>query len=245
MQLSLIPITLEHEEPHDPTSSADLKWVGWDTSGQRWALRTTGDPRPDAPMIEWFCYHLCQWCGVWQPEFGVVQRPNGELAFGSKWAENAWQYAPARTTQLQLESWLRDSNADISAMFVIDAFLPNDDRHSRNVLFEAAATRVRALAFDWSRARWFEPWPWDGASNSAQFLNWLKSAGLGPSSTAAYQCATRLKTLPSQTLKELLIAAPVAWRENMDIEAAAHWWARNAANRADAALGQLLHNMPP
>lgn len=244
MQLSLIPITLEHEEPHDPASSADLKWVGWDTSGQRWALRTTGDPRPDAPMIEWLCYHLCQQCGVRQPDFGVVQRPNGELAFGSKWADNTWQYAPARTPQLQLESWLRDSSADISAMFVIDAFLPNDDRHSRNVLFEATAARVRALAFDWSRARWFEPWPWEGSSNSAQFLAWLKSANLGQDPNAARQCASRLKALSPQSLKEMLLAAPSAWRENMDIDAAATWWARNAASRADAALGLLFPSTP-
>jgi hypothetical protein len=181
---------------------------------------------------------------VWQPEFGVVQRPNGELAFGSKWAENAWQYAPARTTQLQLESWLRDSNADISGMVVIDAFLPNDDRHSRNVLFEAAAARVRALAFDWSRARWFAPWPWNEDSTSAEFLAWLHSVGLGPDHRAAMQCAQRLKAMKPDTLRELLLAAPSAWRENMDIGAVANWWTNNAATRADAAIAHLLHRTP-
>jgi hypothetical protein len=125
----------------------------------------------------------------------------------------------APTVSLQT---VRDAADDITRMLVLDAFLPNDDRHASNVLFRRVGQRWRALAFDWSRARWFEPWPWGQHCNSAQFAGWLRTMGrLQPA--AAQDCAHALQTIPTETVLESILAAPAPWRDNIDIDAVGDW----------------------
>ena len=242
MQLPLWAVQLVRVDPWPREESADLWATGEDHTGQRWALRSTRGHRADAPLIEWFCYRLCDLLHIANPGYAVCQTSEGELVFGSRWADDAWQFAPHRHTVLQFDAVVRDAADDITRMLVLDAFLPNDDRHASNVLFRRVGQRWRALAFDWSRARWFEPWPWGQHCNSAQFAGWLRTMGrLQPA--AAQDCAHAIQTIPTETVLESILAAPAPWRDNIDIDAVGNWWRNHAAERAEAAISVL--GLPP
>lgn len=242
MQTSLWPVPLVHVEPRSRDESADLWATGEDHAGHRWALRSTRGNRRDAPLIEWFCYRLCDALRIAQPGYAVCQTPDGELVFGSRWEEDAWQFMPQRHTTLELEARMREAAQDIASMLVVDAFLPNDDRHVCNILFRRIGQRWRALAFDWSRARWFEPWPWENDCNSEQVVLWLRSLGL-LDDQAARRCAQAIESLGASVVLDALMTAPEPWRDNFDPRAAGDWWQQNAAARARKALSIL--GLPP
>lgn len=158
-QLSLLPIRLVDEQPADRSQSKDLAWIGLDEQDRRYALKTREPGADYLPLTEWLCYHLCQHCGIPAPEFAVVVRLDGSSAFGSRWVDNAWQINPAATRADELLLRIDRARRDVSAMFAIDAFMPNENRHFGNMLFTHTGARTRALAFDWSRTQLFAPWP--------------------------------------------------------------------------------------
>jgi len=94
MQLPLWAVQLVRVDPWPQEESAELWATGEDHAGQRWALRSTRGHRADAPLIEWLCYRLCDLLHIANPGYAVCQTSEGELVFGSRWADDAWQYAP-------------------------------------------------------------------------------------------------------------------------------------------------------
>ena len=133
----------------------------------------------------------------------------------------------------------RDFAAQMSAMFALDAFMPNEDRHIGNMLFVQTGPRLRALAFDWSRTRLFTPWPWPASSKSAVTWEWFKGLGLadGGAIDAHLQ---RISSITQLQVFDILQAAPHTWRDNLDIDAAAQWWHTNKETRTMDARKVLL-----
>lgn len=238
-QLSILPIALVDEQPADRNKSKDLAWIGIDEQDRRYAIKTRELEAPLLPLIEWLCYHLCQHCGVPAPEFAVVVRLDGSQAFGSRWVEQAWQVDPAATTRAELELRISRARHDISAMFAIDAFMPNEDRHLGNMLFTHAGARARALAFDWSRTRLFEPWPWPAGCNSDQVWRWLQRMKQAEAS-AVTATLDRLQSLSETEMHRIISAAPAEWTEDIDVAALVAWWKNNRHTRAAQAQLQLL-----
>lgn len=229
MQQTLFAVRLVQEDA--ACGTRDLRCTGVDAAGQRYALRTTDDPQPLAPLTEWLCYHLCQRCGIYQPGFAIVERVDGSPAFGSVWVEDAWQYSPAAHTTLQLEGWLRRTADDASAMFALDAFLPNADRHLRNVLFRQVGPRTRAMAFDWSDVRLpLQTWPWPQDCNSARVLAWLRDIGAWQPG-AAQAVLQRLEAISAADVNAIMNAAPPSWRHNQAVGATTGWWHTHALSR--------------
>lgn len=237
-QLPLLPILLVDEQPADPAQSRDLLWVGLDEQDRRYALKTVEPAAPLLPLTEWLCYHLCALAGIATPDFAIVTRLDGSLAFGSRWAENAREFSPARMSEVEFIQLITRTRGDIAAMFALDAFMPNPDRHAGNLLFVQFGPRMRALAFDWSRTRLFEPWPWPADCASAQVWRWLRSIGQDDG-MAAHVAMSRIDVIDSDQIKAILQAAPEPWRDNLDLDAAAHWWQTHHETRTQAAL-QLL-----
>lgn len=241
-QLSLLPIRLVDEQPADPTQSKDLLWIGFDEQDRRYALKTVEHNHPHLPLVEWLCYHLCGIAGILTPDFAIVKRIDGSEAFGSRWVESAQQFSPGKVSDIEFIGWVSRTSADISAMFALDAFMPNDDRHLGNILFLQTGARLRALAFDWSRTQFFQPWPWGAASNSAKSWQWLLQ--LTPASAAASTAPIqthmgRLQAITGKQVEDILQAAPALWRDNFDCAAAGQWWQSNAHQRAQDAIRLL------
>lgn len=239
-QMSLLPVILVDEQPADEDKSKDLLWVGFDEQDRRYALKTVEPGHPHLPLIEWLCYHLCGLAGIVTPDFAIVKRLNGSEAFGSRWEENAKEFSPAKVSEAEFTTWLTRARADISAMFALDAFMPNVDRHFGNMLFTQTGTRLRALAFDWSRTYFFEPWPWPADCNSAIAWKWLECAN--PQLTDLKEAASRMARIQSvtgQQVEAILLAAPELWRDNFDCSAAGKWWQDHRDQRATNAIGLL------
>lgn len=238
-QISLLPTILVDEQPPPPNTSKDLLWIGFDEKGSRYAFKTSEPQHPILPLIEWLCYHLCSLAGIATPHFAIVQRVDGSLAFGSLWEEQAQQFNPSKISEVQMTTWLQRASSDVSAMFALDAFMPNPDRHLANILFVQIGPRLRALAFDWSRTHLFSPWPWAQGCNSTQVWQWLKhSALVQPQATQAHM--QRIASITPEQVKNILLAAPQEWRNNLDCEATAQWWGTQAHQRSQDALALLL-----
>lgn len=239
-QMSLLPIVLVDEQPPEPGTSKDLLWIGLDEQDRRYALKTVEPHHQLLPLTEWLCYHLCGLAGILTPDFAIVKRLDGSEAFGSRWEEGAKQFAPGKVSDAELVGWIDRTRADVSAMFALDAFMPNEDRHLGNILFTQSGPRLRALAFDWSRTRIFSPWPWPPTSNSAQVWQWLTQANQPQASLDEAQARMlRIQAITGQQVQTILQAAPALWRHNFDCAAAGHWWQAESSIRAKQAIELL------
>lgn len=239
IQRPLLPVKLVDEQPPEPGKSKDLLWIGLDEQDRRYALKTVEKSNPYLPLTEWLCYHLCGLAGITTPDFSIVIRLDGSPAFGSRWEESAKEFSAGKVSDVELIGWLAKSKSDIAGMFALDAFMPNEDRHLGNMLFVQTGPRLRALAFDWSRTKLFEPWPWPSGCNSAQTWAWLRS--LAQADTPAVQDKMqRLQAITHTQVFDILQAAPEPWRGNLDVHAAAQWWQTNRDQRAKDALTILL-----
>lgn len=239
-QMSLLPIVLVDEQPADKEKSKDLLWIGLDEQDRRYALKTVEPHQPHLPLTEWLCYHLCGLAGILTPDFAVVRRIDGTEAFGSRWEESAKEFSPGKVSGAQFSAWLAQSRSDVSAMFSLDAFMPNIDRHFGNMLFVQTGQRLRALAFDWSRTRMFEPWPWPEKCNSAAAWQWLASTS--PPFVDLHETAAKMARIQSITgaqVEAILQAAPALWRDNFDCQAAGLWWQTHKDERVKNALKLL------
>lgn len=237
-QISLLPVQLVDEQPFDRKIEKDLLWTGADEQGRRYALKTVEPQNELLPLTEWLCYHLCALLGILTPDFTVVVRIDGSLAFGSRWESDARQFSPGRVSDAQFTAWINETKADIAGMFALDAFMPNEDRHFRNILFVDTGARLRALAFDWSRTRIFQPWPWPQGCKSWAAWNWLLTTRLHKLNVVEAKL-DRVREITGDKISQILHAAPPSWRQNFDIDASCIWWDANKAQRTEDVLALL------
>ena len=239
-QMSWLPVTLVDEQPPEPGTSKDLLWIGLDEQNRRYALKTVEPGHKLLPLTEWLCYHLCGLAGILTPDFSIVKRLDGSEAFGSRWEEGARQFSPGKVPEPEFLGWVSRTRADLAAMFALDAFMPNEDRHLGNILFTQAGGRLRALAFDWSRTHLFSPWPWQADSNSAQVWHWLIHTPDQHNDIEAVRARMdRILAINGDQVEAILQAAPAFWRDNLDCAAAARWWQSERFKRAEQAATLL------
>lgn len=242
MQGHLFPIQIVNEEPAH-FGTADLSRIGWDDQDRRYALKTLDD-HPLLPVTEWVGYQLCLRLGIPTPEFAVVRRMNGQLALGSRWADDAIDLNIARLSMTAVARMLMDARRDMGAAFGLDAFLPNPDRRLVNFLFRRTTrTGTRALAFDWSRvdalhAPAFQRWPWGADCTSAETAVTLKKNGWLDEAEAR-RVAANLAAMPSTDLAAMLQSAPPEWTATLDMQAIMNWWDHSAPTRAQQSLSLL------
>lgn len=231
-QMSLLPIRLRDEFEADRSRSKDLLWTGIDEQDRRYALKTREPSNPALPLTEWTCYHLCQLCAIPAPDFAIVTRLDGSPVFGSRWETDVDQMVKDETPPPLLQLWIDEARDDVSAMFMLDCFLPNEDRHMGNILFRRAGRR-RAVAFDWSRTRLFDPWPLHPSTNTARNLEWLKRNGLY-SRPAAEAVIERLREISHTDFRHILDLAPHGWSDSVSKDALEQWWRDRRHSRLDA-----------
>ena len=148
-QQSMFPVEITHEEQY-AGGTAHLRLTGVARNGERYAIKTVGDD-PILPITEWFCYELCRYIGIPAPGCAVVQRPNGELAFGSRMDADVSEMGGKEISPAQTWLLLKEMRADLSAIYAADWFLPNPDRHVGNILYRQTQSGTKIpLAFDWS-----------------------------------------------------------------------------------------------
>ncbi|WP_375591579.1 HipA family kinase [Chitiniphilus eburneus] len=234
MQRSLFPVQLANEEPAN-LGTADLKYIGHDNQGRRYALKTLDD-HPLLPLTEWLCYQLCAAAALPTPPFDVVKRLDGTLAFGSRWLDEIVQFNPGKMSNIEFYNLIGEAKLSISAAYTLDAFLPNQDRHWGNFLFERVGTRVNALLFDWSKTfilddrTPFQPWAWPINCLSDRCLKQFKEMGRFDL-PAANRTLNRINSIPPSAIGQIVAAAPEEWRTNVDEQHIMQWWSDHAGQR--------------
>lgn len=229
-QLSLLKIKLKEEAQVTLRNPDRIQTVGFDEQDFKYGLRLATDAHPLLPITEWVCHHLCLKCGIPCPDFQVVTRKHSdERTFGSKWELNCDQFIMDEVTEQQAALWMMDTLNDVAAIYALDCFLPNDDRHMGNFLFRRSPSR-RAVAFDWDHVRLFDPWPLMNGSNTLQMLDWLAKSGLLVL-PRWHRTLDLLSSITDNELRTMLDSAPDSWCSVSEKDRLQAWWKSHSAAR--------------
>jgi hypothetical protein len=237
-QISLFPVDIAYEEKFTGRT-AHLKLFGDAITKERYAIKTVHD-HPLLPITELFCYQLCSQVGIPTPGFAIVRRPNGELAFGSRVDTDTrlvgQDIAPHGILIVQAMA------QDLSAMYALDWFLPNPDRHANNILYRKTHQgNLIPLAFDWSMVSSlstpaFSQWPWATLCNSAKMCAVIKQFGWWDYSKER-ELRDRIRAVSPDVVRAILQGAPDAWKpQTLSIDDIINWWGQNASSRAQVSV---------
>jgi hypothetical protein len=234
-QRTFFPIPIEHEEPY--SDSKDLKLIGYTKDRIRYAIKRVQDGEL-LPISEWIGHRLCELCGISVPEYHIVACVDGQLAFGSRWEDAAEQIdggtGPVRALEL-----LASHAADISAIFAIDQFFPNPDRHAGNYLFVRRAETPMCLAMDFSRAGPSDEIPMgalplDPVCSTLVVIERLIRDRLRKfDSTSFGRAKARLASIKPDEFYAILNDAPDEWFVVMTRDEFCRWWDNESSIRVD------------
>lgn len=237
MQYNMFKVKIIQELPYAGTS-ADLKRIGIGDDGNHYALKTLNDSAL-LPISEWIGYHLCRAVGVNTPDFSVVELTDGALAFGSKWDGNTFQ-VPKLLTPIDAVNHFQPVKSALECIYAVDAFLPNEDRHARNILMRSTPSGTIPLAFDFSRASLMLGLPFgsDLTANckTLEFWRYFKHLlGLRP---CARSFAT-IQSLPDDWLEHIIASAPTSWSAGFPVQDTVDFWKNDRGSRGAAAQALL------
>lgn len=237
MQRTLFPIEITHQFPSSGTT-ADLRHVGVGSDSHQYALKTLSDS-PLLPISEWVGHHLCQSLKIATPDFAIVKIFDGSLAFGSRWDLSAMQY-PKNGGPFDIAQFFSDVKHEVSAIYAMDLFLPNDDRHGRNFLFRTGPSGKVPLAFDFSRAWVMLGLPFGSSlepdCNTLVWWQYLKrTCGYVP----ANHIFQEILNLPDTWLEQVLANAPTTWTDGFDSSKSIDFWTNQRSERCKYAESML------
>lgn len=137
---------------------ADSAHTGEGRDGMKYNIKTV-TKTPAVPGAEWFCHHLAEYVGVAAARPTIVSVA-GELvpAYGSRWETGMLDQArnnDVLTGKLPGERLA----ARFSALYALDLFVHNVDRHHGNYAFVQIDGTYRLVAMDFSRAWTYHGWP--------------------------------------------------------------------------------------
>ena len=234
MQGELFPLDLIEEHPPDITWT-DAAGFGTGSDGLVYVIK---DQRNDGTLCinEWLGAHLTEAAGLAAPPCRVLKRPDGKLVFGSRWEGGVLPQAEAAR-------WLVTATPVLSrllpAIFALDLFVQNQDRHIRNLLIRETAHTQGLLVYDFSRAFLHHGWPSTGPGlppscntvdtfhRLGRFHDWDWTQARGVLDT--------LSRLSDRWLEQLLGHAPPAWLGPDRKVGLSQWWQGEARQeRIDA-----------
>lgn len=244
-QITLFYPKIMFEEPN-LEDSADLKYIGYDELGNKYALKTK-ETHPLLPITEWFCYSICKKIGILTPEYAIVQRKNGELVFGSRFDLNYHQINLSELTSVPFDELFPsyfggDASKHSSNIFFADFFCANDDRHVRNFLFKKIGKKSTPYAFDFSRAWIINEVPFGlnslpndcktvGVFELLKFCNCIQKF----ESLSVFE---EISNLPDDFAEKTLNSAPTEWLDSKIKGEVIEYWINKRKERIKSARGQ-------
>ena len=237
LQGALFPVEIIQQFPATG-STADLKLVGIGNDSYQYAIKTLTDS-PLLPISEWVGHQLCRSLGIATPDYAVVKLFDDSYAFGSRWDFLATQF-PKIPSLLDLAEYFSAAKREIAEIYAIDMFLPNEDRHARNMLFRKGVTGLVPLAFDFSRAWIMLGLPFGAAlstnCNTCEWWRYLKTQfGFSP----ANHIFKAIENLPDNWLEDALNTAPSSWVSTFDASKSIHFWRNHRVQRCRVSESML------
>lgn|GEM_PF-2685775 len=237
MQNTLFPIDIIQQFP-STGSTADLRLVGIGYDNHQYALKTLNDS-PLLPISEWVGHHLCNSIGISTPDFAIVKLLDQSLAFGSRWNFSTTQL-PKVPSMLDFNHYVTPFKQELAEIYATDLFLPNEDRHMRNILYRQGVTGLVPLSFDFSRA-WVSlglPFGTELSKTTRTFEWWSylkKEFNLLPS----LDTLKSIEGLPNTWLEDVLSAAPSSWVSSFDTTESVNFWKTKRTERCNYARSLL------
>lgn len=241
-QASFFPVQVKSIRPA-PFGTADLKTLAIGRDGMQYAMKRCSD-HPKLPSVECFCHRLAQAAQIATSGEVVLEMPDGELAFGSRWEGSIVD--PMALSLNDLARVFVDAER-ISAILAFDRFIDNPDRHLTNFHYrDLPGGRNLALAFDFSRA-WrmcAEPF------GSSAFPSYSSGPLCATEKSARYarQCSrfdqaeaeetiNLLNAIPDSGIMFILDSIPDQWITPGERTAILEWW-RSGARSERARLSK-------
>jgi|JI6StandDraft_1071083.scaffolds.fasta_scaffold392273_1 hypothetical protein len=239
MQASFLPVRVLREV--DSTfDGADLKRIAQGEDGFDYAMKRIQE-HPYLPLCEWVSYHLCRAVGIQTPDFAVLDC--GDMlppAFGSR-IEYTKQI-DKNPSSFTVTGFFLPFKESLSPVYTLDAFLPNGDRHGRNMMLRVTPGGQTLLAFDFSRAWIISGLPFGDMASLApecHTAKWWAAFKIFCQIEKSTETLDRLCNLPDNWLENCVKNTPEAWRKDIEWDATCHFWSTRRRERADQALAWL------
>lgn len=232
-QLRLLPVTVTQIVPSSTygLDGVDLKWIARGDDNFEYAMKTMAD-HPFLPITEWVCYSLWGACGMAVPECAVLEVPGQPPAFGSRIVVGAYQ-VPKTADLFTIAARFRPHLGELAKLYPLDAFLPNPDRHARNVLMRPQLGGEVLVSIDFSRAWLVNGVPF-GDMNSLAGSNtetWWRFFKNRMSVIPDHSPLDKISALPDDWMRTTLSEAPAEWLSGVDLDAISEFWKTSRADR--------------
>ncbi len=244
IQIDLFPIRVVSCEPSD-LNTADCKNICLAEDGTDYAVKTIHD-HPLIPASEWFCYHIASICGIATPVCKQLTMPDGTMVFGSRWEGGIYDLSdPTMFVKLIMGIQPTSTLAErLSAIYTLDLFLHNVDRHARNYLFRQSKNGFVALAFDFSRSWLYHGWPppdvpMQRSTHTRTTYQTIRK--FHPFNiNAGISVLGKIRHIPTDTISSIINSMPPTWLSPPHRQDVLKWWDSTARHgRVDRLLEGL------
>jgi hypothetical protein len=124
---------------------------------------------------------------------------------------------------------------ELGRIYPMDAFLPNPDRHGRNMLKRATLTGDELLCFDYSRASLVTGLPFGNTDsmNNSLTAQWWQHFRRNMAVQADHSALNRVQELPNDWIIKTLNEAPDPWLGGVNPVTIDAFWRNNRDHRID------------
>ena len=213
---------------------ADLKRVARGDDGNDYAMKRLTD-HPLLPISEWLGYRLFRACGLKTPDYAVLYHDDGQPpAFGSRIDLTTRQIAKDPNA-FTVAGFFGPHLDELGRIYPMDAFLPNPDRHGRNLLKRVTLTGDELLCFDYSRASLVTGLPFGNTDsmNNSLTAQWWQHFRRNMAVQADHSALNRVQELPNDWIIKTLNEAPDPWLGGVDPVTIDAFWRNNRDHRID------------
>jgi hypothetical protein len=181
---------------------------------------------------EWISTHIAEEVGISAPTPMVIEKIDGTSVFGSRRISGVSDDVTTRNflltpSQSNISAPIAGLRPLLSAIYTLDLFIHNDDRHFGNYLSIDEGGRRRLYTFDFSRAL-FWAWPWSGIPafpcNTRMCSRYLQQLH-GFDHVVATTTLDRLGSITPAMIESFINRMPTDWLPNALRDQFLNWWA--------------------
>jgi HipA-like protein len=222
--LNYVQRTINEYPPNWGT--ADAEYLVTADDGMDYVVKTIRK-HPEMPAAEWMCHNIADSCGIATPQYTFIELMNGDVGFGSQWDESTVDLATktAVASAIPGDSLLAKR---FSAIYAIDQFAHNQDRHFNNYFFVRTNTGIGVKAYDFSRGLHVNGWPLPNLPlprhcNTVTCYSALR-VGYPFSKPSALEVVHGIRSIDHTTIENWLNEMPASWMDNGTKLQFVDWW---------------------
>ena len=220
----------------DALGTADAGPVCRCDDGCEYATKGTNN-HSQVPHSEWLCTQLGEVIGIAAPPCAVIEMPNGDLVFGSRWEGGVVPAQPPWWEQVKNGRIPLDNVKEIlTKIYAFDHFVHNIDRHAKNFIMRSQRSSEVLMANDYSRA-WLvhgfplPQTPMDENSNTVKAQRrFTEYFGTYIDPVEACSTMERIKAIPSSRIQNIIEFHPLVWLDDNLKGRILDWWGNGEMN---------------